>query len=331
MHTRTQILENTMRRTKGFTLIELLVVMAIISLLLGILLPALNNARAKARETKDGTQIKQIHQSWVTKSLDNQQGRFPLPGEINRIGPLAGRGNEDEAKNDHASLYSACVAQNLFSPQLLVSPSEASGSVAVCSNYDYNQYNPAADTYWDGDRANPGGPTPSQHVNFTTDILQKSNTSYACMPLVPRQLNARRANRRDSQWKNSSDSAFSVMGNRGVQDGIDNGVQYTQSKTLEIHGGKNSWEGNVCFNDNHIQFERTFYPQGMACVPGGLAPPAGDLSCGTGTAAAGLGLENIFREDDVVNRTDAFMCIVSQVQTSGSGANVTATHTINWD
>ncbi|NBX26533.1 MAG: prepilin-type N-terminal cleavage/methylation domain-containing protein [Planctomycetes bacterium] len=73
-----------MRRTKGFTLIELLVVMAIISLLLGILLPALNNARAKARETKDGTQIKQIHQSWVTKSLDNQQGRFPLPGEINR-------------------------------------------------------------------------------------------------------------------------------------------------------------------------------------------------------------------------------------------------------
>jgi hypothetical protein len=116
-----------------------------------------------------------------------------------------------------------------------------------------------------------------------------------------------------------------------VQDGIDNGVQYTQSKTLEIHGGKNSWEGNVCFNDNHIQFERTFYPQGMACVPGGLTPPAGDTSCGTGTAAAGVGLENIFKEDDAVNRTDAFMCIVSQVQASGSGSNVTTTHTINWD
>ena len=51
-----------MRRRNGFTLIELLVVMGIISLLLGILLPALNNARAKARETKDGTQVKQVHQ-----------------------------------------------------------------------------------------------------------------------------------------------------------------------------------------------------------------------------------------------------------------------------
>ena len=144
-----------MRRRNGFTLIELLVVMGIISLLLGILLPALNNARAKARETKDGTQVKQVHQSWVTKAIDSPAGRFPLPGEINRIGMMAGRGNEDEKKNDHAALYSACIAMNLFSPQLLISPSETSGRVAPCSNYDFTKYDPAKDIYWDGDVTNP--------------------------------------------------------------------------------------------------------------------------------------------------------------------------------
>ena len=84
-----------MFRRKGFTLIELLVVMAIIALLLGILLPALNNARARARVLKDSTQLKGIHQAWVTKSIDfpNEYPTNPLPtpGLVNRTGRIVGR------------------------------------------------------------------------------------------------------------------------------------------------------------------------------------------------------------------------------------------------
>jgi len=322
---------HNMRRRNGFTLIELLVVMAIISLLLGILLPALNNARAKARETKDGTQIKQLHSAWMTKSIDSPTGRFPLPGEINRIGSMAGRGSEDEAKNDHASLYSACVAMNLFSPQLLVSPSETSGRVAVCSNYDYTKYDPAKDTYWDGDTANPSASTGSVPVNLTADVESKSNVSYAAMPLTPRAANAKRSNRRDNHWKNSSDSKFAVTGNRGVKSGAETGTDYSNSKTLEIHGGKNSWEGNMCFNDNHITFERTFYPQGMQCVPGGTTPPTGDTTCGTATGTAALGLDNIFKDDDTTSSTDSFLTVIRKMTISGSGSTQTATAEASWD
>ena len=107
-----------MKNKNAFTLIELLVVMAIIALLLGLLLPALTKARNTARQVKDATQIKQVHTGWATKGSENNGGRFPLPGEINRIGNMPGRGDEDEQKNSHANLYAACIAQNFISPQI---------------------------------------------------------------------------------------------------------------------------------------------------------------------------------------------------------------------
>ena len=74
---------NKRKEKKHFTLIELLVVIAIIAILAGMLLPALNNAREKARGADCMSLTKQI--SLATLQYRNQYDGWMLATTVKGV------------------------------------------------------------------------------------------------------------------------------------------------------------------------------------------------------------------------------------------------------
>ncbi len=244
-----------MRRMKGFTLIELLVVIAIIALLVGLLLPALAKAQRNAKSMKDSAQQKQIHQSFLTFA-NSHKGKLPIPGLINRDaaeflgtggGPqqMPGVGPENHVMNNTARLYSSMIAQEFFGTDILIGPTEVNPKVVEDVNYDFSEYRPGDDIYWDED--------------FDVDIWALPDQNFFCNTSYAHEAIC--GDRKSLKWLDNQDSSYPMVSTRGVKDGIRPGQpDHDRSPTLELHGPRQQWVGNIVFADNHMDQISNFFP-----------------------------------------------------------------------
>jgi prepilin-type N-terminal cleavage/methylation domain-containing protein len=265
-------------KNRAFTLIELLVVIAIIALLVGILLPALGKARASARQVKDSNQVNQVIKAMVTWSIGNKDD-YPLPSRLDRnngtINITATTAGAQEAKDNTGNIMSILIWNGSITPELCVSPAEVAPNVRADDAYQTQQptastaINQGRDAQWDAGFS--GTPDTTDGQPATRRNPGTSNNSYAHTFML--QSSARAA-----KWKNTFNSTEAAFGNRGplytgqtaasdyvatpnpttgwrLDSAVNSGAAGINSNTLAIHGGRNTWEGNIGYNDSHVTFE----------------------------------------------------------------------------
>ncbi|MEZ6172254.1 MAG: type II secretion system protein [Phycisphaerales bacterium] len=257
------------RKNKGFTLIELLVVIAIIALLIGILLPAIGQARRTAQQLKDSSQVRGVVQAMAIWANTNKD-KYPLPSEIEISGftlPTVAAVQNITLDDSH-NIFSLMIWNEMFTPDLLVSPAEADGEIVVYEGYQFQDPTGAAQpmkALWDpkfkavsGAGAKPNGPPPAGG-DATVGGL-----SYA--HVLP-------AGNQRARWKNSFNSVEPAIGNRGPDFTLETVGQRrwlekpitgtTPSITLSIHGPRNRWTGNIAYNDGHAEYEQRPDPEAV--------------------------------------------------------------------
>jgi type II secretory pathway pseudopilin PulG len=279
----------------GLTLLELLVVTVVLGLVGLMLMPLLGPRRGGARHIKDGTQVRAVHQSMVLFA-NNSRDVYPVPSEMDAANTTLSAGS---AKDDLGNVLSVLIYDGYVVPELMVSPAEQSTLIDVQSTYALSDPPAAVNTgsgagkhaRWDpAFRGSPaeqvvqGGTKPLGALAPEANVT--AHTSYAMMPFFAARREAWGLNwRLDQAVIGNRGPTYEVVGreDKAKTRLLDTGSQQssgfvsvrgkgTNSITLDIHGNRKTWEGNIGFNDNHVEFVTQADPPTSVWTFSGLTP-----------------------------------------------------------
>lgn len=245
-----------MKQSRSFTLIELLTVIAIITILAGLLMPAVGNARAKARATSCLNNLKNIGVAFINYSDDNKSYYPAAYGETKK--------NNNTRYVSWVGLLYPYLGLELDAPPEMVLRSVFSCSSSEFNAVDYYQKNissayttnplitdinnvtsgmTTSDAAAKNVRANK-----NSRIKFSSSCILACDANCEYCPIgAPLTISDAYGTCNDLQNNNSRDDAWRASMTTVLGDNVNKMVQSTSSDTTWIHNDAI----NVVYADGH--------------------------------------------------------------------------------